>query len=222
MPVPVLTSAPPETTLVSPSVVEAFVFRVAPALPITTLRDMFRVAVVCNVPPSSVRPPLSAPRLASPLMASVPALTVHGVRSAVEPLSVQVPVPTLPKLPKLRYLAPISLTAKLLAPVPPRFKALWVPAPLAPTTLPWIFEPVLICSVLSPAVKAMASARVVPSAPSPPLIVPLLVTLMLAPVMATPPFPTEASPPKMAPLLPPLIVPLLLIVSALPTMAPPP
>ncbi|WP_255469240.1 hypothetical protein [Achromobacter sp. UMC46] len=155
-------------------------------------------------------------------MANVPALTVHGVRAAVEPLSVQVPVPTLPKLPKFRYLAPISLTAKLLAPVPPRFKALWVPAPLAPMTFPWISEPVLICSVLSPAVKAMAFARVVPSAASPPLIVPLLVTLRLAPVIPTPPSPSEAPPPRMTPPLPPLMVPLLLIVSALPTMPPPP
>ncbi|MCY1169359.1 hypothetical protein D9M73_93850 [compost metagenome] len=68
---------------------------VPPLAPKVTARLMVMVAVVCRVPPSSVRLPVLAPRLVSDEMARVPALTVQGVAVVVVPVSVQVLVPVL-------------------------------------------------------------------------------------------------------------------------------
>ncbi|VTY21589.1 Uncharacterised protein [Xylophilus ampelinus] len=85
----------PETTPFRFSEVPASGARVPPAAPSVTAREVVMPAVVCSVPPSSVRTPDTSPRAASLEIDKAPPDTVHGVIAAVVPVSVQVLVLTL-------------------------------------------------------------------------------------------------------------------------------
>lgn len=76
-------------------------------------------------------------------------------------------------------------TSKLESVTPPSLK---VSAALNATTLPVMFEPAWISSELTPPVNRMAWPSAAPVPPlEPPLIVPALTTLMLAPSIPAPP-----------------------------------
>ena len=101
---PALVSAPlPVTAPLIASVVFASVSSVPPGAVSVTARAVVMSAVVWSVPPASVSAPLTAPRLASDAMASVPELTVHGVTVELLPVRVQVFASVLTNWPKPLY-----------------------------------------------------------------------------------------------------------------------
>ncbi len=111
-------------------------------------------------------------------------------------------------------------TSKVALPLPPSAK---VSAALNATTLPVIDEPGRSSSVLVPPVKVMALARVTPSPESPPVMVPLLVTVRSEPTTPAPPAPFAPLilPAPPAPPFPPLIVPVFTIELAVPVKSSP-
>jgi hypothetical protein len=129
-------------------------------------------ALICVLPtvpvPPSVPPAFTVMvELASvPFTAKVPALMVHGSAALLVPVSVQVDVPILLKVPKPRYCAaaPICDTSNDAVPLPPSWK---VSLPV-PSTLPVIAEPGAKVSVLPVPAKLIAAV--------PPLMLPALKT----------------------------------------------
>ena len=99
-----------------------------------------------------------------------------------------------------------------------------VPAWIA--ILPVKPAPVWSVSVLAPPVKLMALARVTPSPPRPPVMLPLVTTVMPDPMTPSAPAPAApAGPPVVvpaAPPLPPAIVPLLFRVAPVANCTPKP
>ena len=159
-----------------------------------------------------------------PFTASMPALIAQGSAAAFVPVSVQVLLPVFANSPKPRYCAPAPIceTSKLALLVPPSAS---VSAAVNATTLPMMVEPDCRVRLLVPPLKVMALARVTPLPETPPKIMPLLVTVRLAPTMPAPPrpgLPLKVVPLPPLPPLPPLMVPPLMTVSPEPTMPAPP
>ena len=139
----------------------------------------------------------------------VPPLIVQGVAVVPVPIKLQVLLPAFAKMPKPWYWEPICETSKVALLAPPSRK---ISAVLNATTLPLMAEPARSSRVLVPPVKVMALARVVPSPESPPLMLPLLMTVRPVPTMPAPPAPIEPKTPPEPP-LPPATAPELVIVA---------
>src|SRR5581483_9151323 len=168
-----------------------------------------------SVPGHSVTVPV--PRLPAEEMLSVPLVTCHAVAAVVLPVSVHVAVPVVWKVPKPWYCAPIVVTLKVPLVLPPRLR---LSLALAATTLPEIVDPPSSVRLLNPPVNVMALAWVVPSLDTPPVIVPLVVTVRFDPVMPAPPASFAVLVPATAPPLPPMIEPALLMVTPVPALMP--